>query len=171
MLLTQPSSNASSRLSSTETPEQVARHEVPPGFRSSCLRRGWAGGPGEGGLHRVRAVLREKRWGTSIPQPSSASPSSLLPPAASQQGPLGWAQRHVKTAQTALSDWTEPQSPDPKPVELTEGTDGGREHLGWFKSSCWGWILLGGGLYDLFSETMQKMWTDISTLWSVGCPV
>lgn len=43
-----------------ETPEQMASHEVSPGFGSPSIRRGGAGGPGEGGLYRVRAVLREE---------------------------------------------------------------------------------------------------------------
>lgn len=86
----------------------------------------------------------------------------LVPPPASQQGPPGRAQRRVTAAESALSDWTEPPSPDPRPVELLEGTISAVPEAGtsWMVQIK----LLGldsggpaGERYDLFSETIQKM--------------
>ena len=88
-----------------ETPEQVARHEVPQRFRSPSLCRGGAGGPGEGGLHRVWAVLREEGAPASSAAPplpsSSSSPSSSScagPP--SHQEPAGSAYRRRSSVYT-----------------------------------------------------------------------
>lgn len=94
------------------------------------------------------------------PHPSSSSSSwSLLPPAASQQGRPGRAQGRVITAESALSDWTEP---DARPVELLGGADPAGSEAGT------SWMVHikrlgldsggpGGELYNLFSETIQKM--------------
>lgn len=54
-----------------ETAEQVASHEVSPRFWPPSLCRGGASGSGEGGLHRVRAVLREEGVPTSLRPPST----------------------------------------------------------------------------------------------------
>lgn len=64
-------------LTLAETPKQVASHEVSPRFGPPGLCRGGARGPGEGGLHRVWAVLRGEGSPAS-PQPSLPSLPSLL---------------------------------------------------------------------------------------------
>lgn len=166
MLFIWPSLNATPHLSSAETPKQVAHHEVPPGLRSSRLRRSWAGGPGEGGLHRVRAVLREE-GGHHFPYPSSSSSSSsLVPPAASQQGPPG---RALRLQSRPFQTWLRiiVLIPDMWNLwkELTQ-QDQRLEHRGWFRSSCWGWILVVQGLNctTCFQKQSKRIWTDISTL-------
>lgn len=75
--------------SPVETSEQVACHEVSQGVGSPSLRGGGASGPGEGGLHRVRAVLREEGASTSLPPLRSLPPVlALLSPA--PRGLLTW---------------------------------------------------------------------------------
>lgn len=167
MLFTRPSLNASPHLSSAETPKQVARHEVPPGFRSSRLRRSWAGGPGEGGLHRVRAVLREGGESASpplllflVPPPSYCLPAgtsrtSSTPRYECRVGPfrLDWATKSWSQTYGAFGkNW-------PSRTRGRNILDGSNQAAGaGFRWSG------GGELYDLYSETIQKMWTDISTL-------
>lgn len=59
-----------------ETPQQVARHEVPPRLGPPGVRGGGASGPREGGLHRVGAVLREEGVCRSpCPPPSPTHPA------------------------------------------------------------------------------------------------
>lgn len=67
----------------------MACHEVSQGVGSPSLRGGGASGPGEGGLHRVRAVLREEGASTSLPPLRSLPPVlALLSPA--PRGLLTW---------------------------------------------------------------------------------
>lgn len=123
------------------------------------------------GQEKEGFIESEQCWGKSgghhFPYPSSSSSSSsLVPPAASQQGPPGRALRlQSRPFQTWLSIivlipdmwnlWKELTQQDQRP-----------EHRGWFRSSCWGWILVVQGLNctTCFQKQSKRIWRDISTL-------
>lgn len=187
-----------------ETPEQMASHEVSPGFGSPSIRRGGAGGPGEGGLYRVRAVLREE---------GAPASTQLPPPSSSGAGPLSsccTGTSHRRRSSVYLNDLTVEHHmrldtrtpwkliPDLNPLFSScwqgadlPGAEGRGQHwchrlsqhwlsfvrllscchggivqpdcLDWIRACLRVWII-----QYIFSETIQSMWTEISTLLSVG---